>query len=351
MSHKYDLAIIGGGIVGVSILYQALKKFPNFKIALFDRSLVGSGASFYSAGLSIPLATNEIVRDVIKNNDPEQFNNQYSKCRHKIETFYIVSKSSLSAFLKCYAGDDIPQSIDKIGMNKIRKYFSDFKLNDDKIILVSYKNHYADTYSIIQNVVSDTRSTGKADIYESTEIIAIDDSQKYIVLQGLTTAFLAKKVFIATGPWHKFETSSKTQNKKIVAFHLKDIRLDQKAPVVFFYDEDAFLLPLHEKGHWLLSYTCQKWNVAPSLDLSIEPDELSEAQCLMRPFIPISINKISGGRVFCDAYTKNKEPIVEYLNSSRKSVIICSGMSGSGYRLASGVANMALLKLSEHSRG
>ncbi|MFE5118271.1 hypothetical protein [Streptomyces sp. NPDC056669] len=48
--------------------------------------------------------------------------------------------------------------------------------------------------------------------------------------------------------------------KKIVALHIdRPTRPDDGA--VVFQDHDAFLLPLHEEGHWLYSYVCAQWNV------------------------------------------------------------------------------------------
>ena len=34
---RYDIAVIGGGIVGAATFYKLQKKFPNMRIALFEK--------------------------------------------------------------------------------------------------------------------------------------------------------------------------------------------------------------------------------------------------------------------------------------------------------------------------
>ncbi|GAA3079868.1 hypothetical protein GCM10020000_77090 [Streptomyces olivoverticillatus] len=43
--------------------------------------------------------------------------------------------------------------------------------------------------------------------------------------------------------------------KKVVALHVEQ-RPRPDDGVIVFEDADAFLLPVHHRGHWLFSYTC-----------------------------------------------------------------------------------------------
>ena len=53
MSAK-NIVIIGGGIIGLSIGWQLVKR--NFSVTIFDKDSVGKGASWAAAGMLSPLA-------------------------------------------------------------------------------------------------------------------------------------------------------------------------------------------------------------------------------------------------------------------------------------------------------
>ena len=53
MERDFDLAIIGGGIIGACAAWYARMHFPGWKICIIDRSNV-YGATHYSASLDLP---------------------------------------------------------------------------------------------------------------------------------------------------------------------------------------------------------------------------------------------------------------------------------------------------------
>jgi len=53
---KFDVTIVGGGIIGSSIAFHASRSCPNLKFAIFDRSPQPAGSTTKSAGLVIQLA-------------------------------------------------------------------------------------------------------------------------------------------------------------------------------------------------------------------------------------------------------------------------------------------------------
>lgn len=61
MTDRYDLAVIGGGIVGAWTLYLATLRHPRWRIMLVDRYRVGDGATAHSAG--VLLATGRSARE------------------------------------------------------------------------------------------------------------------------------------------------------------------------------------------------------------------------------------------------------------------------------------------------
>ncbi len=140
------------------------------------------------------------------------------------------------------------------------------------------------------------------------------------------------------GPWRQkssliFDKGNKI-NKKVVAIHIDLVPKDDD-PVIIFYDEDVFLLPVHDKGYWLFSFASREWDVNPGDDLVISPQDFADARTILNNISTGLSDKIMGGRVFCDNYSEDREFDITTINDS---AIEISGASGSGYRLAYGLA-------------
>jgi glycine/D-amino acid oxidase-like deaminating enzyme len=162
----------------------------------------------------------------------------------------------------------------------------------------------------------------------------------------------ADSVVLAPGPWlaapawRERLTPLETRVKKVVALHIEQPPAAGDG-VVVFHDEDAFLLPLHEQRRWLFSYTSQTWDVDPDrLTGSICPSDLAEAREVLISRAPALADAARSGRVFCDAYSPDREPRVRVLDDEGR-LVFAGAANGSGYRLAPAIAAEAahLLRL------
>jgi glycine/D-amino acid oxidase-like deaminating enzyme len=102
--------------------------------------------------------------------------------------------------------------------------------------------------------------------------------------------------------------------------------------------DDAFLLPLAHRGHWLLSYCCQQWDVEPGELTGLLAADTAAAHRLLRHYAPGMTGACHGGRVFCDAYSPAGEPVVRQVADR---IVFAGAASGSGYRLAPAIAAAA----------
>ena len=66
MNKTYDLVIIGAGVIGTTIAWMARGKYPDWNIALVDKSMIGQGASMYSACLDMPFGHTELRRELTR---------------------------------------------------------------------------------------------------------------------------------------------------------------------------------------------------------------------------------------------------------------------------------------------
>ena len=106
-------------------------------------------------------------------------------------------------------------------------------------------------------------------------------------------------------------------------------------------DDDAFLLPLAHRGHWLFSYACQEWDVDPD-----EPGRRPGApaqlgrrrDCLRRysPALAACLRTAAGCSATPTAQTASRWSAPW----TRLAAIVFAGAAnGSGYRLAPAIGS------------
>jgi glycine/D-amino acid oxidase-like deaminating enzyme len=128
--------------------------------------------------------------------------------------------------------------------------------------------------------------------------------------------------------------------KKIVALHVEQ-PATTRDHVVLFQDDDAFLLPLPHRGHWLFSYTCRKWDVDPDWPPDgLTAEDIAEAHSCLGRYAPTLVERCTSGRAFCDAYSQDGEPVVRALDDAGR-IVFAGAANGSGYRLAPAIAAAA----------
>ena len=152
---------------------------------------------------------------------------------------------------------------------------------------------------------------------------------------------LAPGPWANSGPFKPFTAALGIRIKKVVALHVEPA--PARAAALFFPLEDAFLAPLPYRGHGLFSYTCTQWDVTPEAMRyeSLERRELDEAQAVLARVAPgLLAQPLFGGRVFCDAYGPEREPIVCGVGTHGR-IVFVGAANGSGYRLAPGMADEA----------
>jgi glycine/D-amino acid oxidase-like deaminating enzyme len=161
----------------------------------------------------------------------------------------------------------------------------------------------------------------------------------------------ARRVLIAIGPWltdgvgGSLAKALGVRTKKVAALHVLR-RPAPDSPVFYFFDEDAFLLPAADRGEWILSFTSREWDCEPDISkLYIRPEERESALAILQRYCPsLAPDCLGGGRVFCDAYTKDWAPLIQD-DPELPGCAIAGGCSGAGFRLAPAIGAEALRKI------
>lgn len=305
------IAVIGGGILGCLVAREIRARSPQAAVVLLDRDAVGSGASRRSAGLSIPGGATERIRAMAAFSGAAY--DRLARSRPGLPIYPVAM--TVAADESDAGAHDVPGC------------------------------HYADVEALVQALVREVRPEVR--VREGVQVTGVEaDSGGVDVDLGTGETLRADYAVLAPGPWvndpawRRHVEPLGLRVKKVAALHAEQSP-DDGDRVRYFTDADAFLLPLAHRGHWLFSYTCQEWDVDPdTLHEGLSEAVLGQARTLLSRFAPALAEHAASGRVFCDAYSPDREPRVQALDGAGR-IVFAGAACGSGYRLAPAIASEA----------
>jgi len=351
---QFDLAVIGVGIIGATTAYLAQQKRPSWRLLLVDRSFVAGGATYYSAGLDIPYG-----RTASQQRYSRISTRIYRKLSlampdlpiYQIPFFGIVGKKTVAEVCSKFTTRNVRVATRHEG-DQLRQTYPDLRIAEDQVLLTGCTAQYSFPAAVASRLVGQLTDDGFAKCWEGVEIESVHNQDGGFVLStsdGRTVS--ARRVLDATGPWMlngpagRFAKDEGVRIKKIVALHASRRALPND-PVLCFLDDDAFILPISQRQEWLFSFTSQEWDVPPeSSRLRITGEDRDLALSILDRYCPSIVPLCHGGRVFCDAYSRDRVPLVAQVPGV-PNYVMAGACSGSGYRLAPGIAIEALKQLS-----
>ena len=321
-----DIVIVGGGIIGAVIAYETAAAFPDADIVVVERGLAARGATARSAGVHFPRGTTERVRTMTDHSHHywQRLATRLDLPIHRIDATIIASTDRADAIHETYlwpgprTGRDTPSGT------------RDWTLRGC---------HHADVAGVAGALLAELRP--RVTVWEGVEVCAIEDGEIQCLSLSHGERLWAHSVVLAPGPWIAHPAWAEPvaplelRVKKIVAAHV-DVVPGPSDALTVFDDEDAFMLPLHHRGRFLFSYTCDDWDVDPdTVERGLTPADLASARTVLERYAPEMAPLCRSGRVFCDAYGPAREPVVTEL---RPGLVFAGGAGGSGYRLAPAIA-------------
>ena len=350
MPRSPDVAVVGGGIAGCLIARHITDRAPGTSVVVLDRGPLGGGASQRSAGLHCPRGATERVRRMAR------YSQDYYHELKVLDPALPIHRTALSVVAP--AADE--HRLREIYLGSARLTPTDGPVDDpfgvrrpESQVWNCEGAQYADVYGLVQALMRDLRP--RIAIREGVRVESVGlhsperahDSKDVGLRLSTGETLTARQVVLAPGPWlaepawRDLVAPLGARVKKIIALHIDRLpAADDRAFV--FQHEDAFLLPLHHRGHWLFSYTCQEWDVDPGAAANgMSPDNAREARENLGRYAPELAERVLSGRVFCDAYSSTGEPEVQALDPGGR-VVFAGAAGGSGYRLAPAIASEAV---------
>jgi D-arginine dehydrogenase len=345
-----DVAVIGGGIIGCMTAREVARRAPDTSVVMVERDTVGGGATLRSAALHFPRGATDRVRDMTRYSQAEY--DALAAADPDLPIFpvsmsVVASPAGRERVLRTYLDTADLTEADALSTPGIR-------LPAEAIVWSGQGCHYSSAHGLAQALTR--RLPARATIREAVRVVAIESTAHGVLLRlGTGEELTAGQVVLAPGPWcadpawRDLVAPLGVRIKKVVALHI-GVPPTERDGVVVFDDEDAFLLPLPHRGQWLFSYTCQEWDVDPDEPAGgLSQANRAEALDILAGYAPGLADRCTGGRVFCDAYSDTREPVVRTLDGAGR-IIFAGAANGSGYRLAPAIAAEAADLLTITSR-
>lgn len=335
------IAVIGGGIVGCLVAREITKRLPDSSVVILERDAIGCGASRRSAGLHFPRGSTERVRKMSRYS-----HDYYDKLKANQPPLPIypvgtslVSEASVRHLERIYT--------DQANLTEAEgTRYESIQVPPHASLWHVEGCQYADVQKLAQMLAAELRP--RVGVREGVRVVAIEPTERGVVLYlSLGDVLTVDRVVLAPGPWlvapawKDMVAPLGARVKKIVALHLEQDPSEDDC-VILFHDEDAFLMPVVHRGHWLFSYTCRDWDVDPDeMASGLYPHNFEEARDCLRRHAPSLVARCTSGRVFCDAYSASGEPLVQSLDPDGR-LVFTGAANGSGYRLAPAMAAEAV---------
>lgn len=343
-----DLVVVGGGIVGMLVAALARLRHPDWRIRIVERSLLGHGATAYSAGLMPFEGQTAAAREMAA-----RARQGYAALRrHGLELpeTQVAARWVVPAAQHKSLEERCGRPLAPLPRDGYRPACTTSPvplLAAGEVVLDGGSVARLDAPAALMALARWARERG-VECCEGAAVRRISGGPVFAVDCSDGVSLFASRVVLATGPWLLLESLwaaarpvGQARTKKIVVFHVTPAP-PPDACLILFPEDDVFLLPVPEQGRWLLSVPSQTWDWLPD-DRSLSPADLDLARAFMANRFPCWEAQVSGASVFGDGYTPDRQPVVQRLARSLVRVGCCSG---SGVRLGPALAEEALEKLS-----
>lgn len=332
-------AVVGAGILGCMVAREIAARRPAADIVLLDQEMAGSGASRRSAGFDVPAGGTPRVRRMAAYSQ-----DHYRRLRrrdpalpiHPVAMTIVAAEGSASRLRETYLDEAALTRTSEVPDAAVR-------IPPGAAAWRVQGGQYADVHGLIQTLVRELRP--HVAVREGVRVTGVESIDDRVALRlGTGETLTADQVVLAPGPWvhapawRTLVAPLGVRVKKVVALHVEQ-RPATADHAVLFPDEDAFLAPVPHRGHWLFSYTCPEWDVDPDTPMDgLSSANLAEARRCLSRYAPALGPYAASGRVFCDAYSPGREPLVHTLDDAGR-IVFAGAANGSGYRLAPAIAS------------
>lgn len=335
---KSAVAVVGAGIIGCLVARELAVRDPGTPVTLLDQDAVGAGTSRRSAGLHLPRGASTRTRRMSGYSHA-----YYADLAREHPGMPIYPAGATVVAHPELIGHYLPQAApERVGTLTA----VDVSVPPGLDVWHIAGSHYCDVYRLTEAFALLLRP--RVDVLEGVAVTGLVPGDHSVTVRcGTGLQLTVSGVILSPGPWlaaaawRDLVAPLGIRVKRIVALHIAR-RPTPADGVILFDSDDAFLLPVVHRGHWLFSYSCREWDVDPDTPpAGLTAAHLSAARGCLRRYSPELADACRGGRLFCDAYSPDGEPVVRALDQAGR-IVFAGAAGGSGYRLAPAIAAEAV---------
>ncbi|GLX17377.1 MULTISPECIES: NAD(P)/FAD-dependent oxidoreductase [Streptomyces] len=353
----FDLAVVGAGAVGSLAAYYAVRRDPGRRVAVITHAGRGAGATRLSAGFDTPTGHNPAQR-ALAARSTVLFDELAARLggagRAPVDVRWLVARENTAALDATMADGGRTRPVTAEQRALLERTFPGLAHGDDEVLLASGPMTAGQPQWLADRLLDEVLGHPGNTLLEGFRVTGVRRTGGRLELAAADgSRITADRAVLAPGPWvldGPVAAAARERGarvKKVVAFHVMTPP-PPGAPALVLEDADAFLLPHHPGGHWILSITSPDWDRGPGEPLAIDGRDRELARDLLARHVPGFLPHLLGGRVFSDCFTPGHLPIVD--TAGDDAVVMAIGGSGSGYRLAPAMAEDALNLLDWRTR-
>src|SRR5487761_103639 len=310
-----EVAVVGAGVIGCLVARELAARVPAAPVTVLDRDAIGAGATRRSAGLHLPRGSSDRTRRMSAYSHAYYADLKRSHPQlpiHPVGATMVTGPADENELIERYLPQARPVPVTAVPGEAV-------VLPTGARAWRIAGSHYCDVHQLTQALAVQLRPA--VAFLEGVEVTGLAPGRPDVTVRcGTGEQLTVAAVILAPGPWlaapawRDLVAPLGLRVKRVVALHLRK-HAGPADEAVLFDSDDAFLLPLAHRGHWLFSYSCREWDVDPDGPvIGLTATDLGAARDCLRRYSPTLADACDGGQVFCDAYSPDREPVVRPLD-------------------------------------
>lgn len=348
---KAELVVIGGGVIGASILYHLAKEGIQ-NVILLEKSLFAAGATGYSGGFIRIYHPDPVLSDMAWASYPhfQHFEQEtgYSCGYQTCGVLYMELATGAAAMRAEYERlTKLGAPLEWLDAEEGAARFPSFQWEGVACAIYEPYSGYADPVLTTHAYIKAAADLG-AQAYEGVEVEELlIDNQRVTGVKTSIGSIEAKAVVAANGAWAaSFLNAYEPNNLYAKRIQIQFYKHQQPSNHPAFIDATTGLYGRpYGRGVSLVGYPSSSTDFDLDIPVPLSARDYPQADALRRvPFVTES--GLAGGRRSFDGYTADQRGLLGP-SSQMEGLWLAVGWSGGGYKLAPAIGQAAARQIRE----